>query len=61
MDNHYEVWGGWNDDSAHGAEAEFLETCTSIDEARTARDDYRKSSVRYAYIRDMNKNGEIVN
>lgn len=58
--DHFEIWGGWNDDAEHGVEAEFLETVMdSITVARTIREQYQKGN-RYAYIRDMNHNGKIV-
>ena len=56
---HFEIWGGWND-AAYGVEAEFLETCTSYEETKKALSEYRKGN-RYAYARDMDKNGETVN
>lgn len=58
--DHYEVWGGFCADSEHGAPSEFLETAMSWEEAKTACDEYRKHGYRYAYVRDMNNNGETV-
>lgn len=60
MPGHYEIWGGWNDDADHGVEAEFLETVMgSITEARLICKEYQKGN-RYAYIRDMNDDGKVV-
>lgn len=51
--DHYEIWGGFCDDSERGIDEEFLETAMSWDEARTACDEYRKQPNRYASIRNM--------
>lgn len=50
----YEIWGGWTDDAAHGAEAEHLEDCLSLSEAQEAVEKYQKNGGRYAFIKDKN-------
>lgn len=60
MPGHYEIWGGWNEDANNDAPAEFIETVMgSITEARLICNEYRKGN-RYAYIRDMNDEGKVV-
>lgn len=59
MDEHYEIWGGWNDDAAQNVEAEFLETCGSLAQVLQALSEYRKGN-RYAYARDMNDNLKVL-
>ena len=55
---HYEIWGGFCATAEVGPE--FLETALSLGEARTVCEAFRREPDRYAYVRDMNNNGETV-